>query len=140
MASTFTAAKAAAGVMEKFVPSGVLAVHGQYEISAALVLNDVIQMVKVPKNAVILDVILATDDLDDGTNLVLAVGGPGAADKFITGSTIGQAGGVEHMNQVDGFGYVMTADDTIDVKVTTAPGSGKTSGTLNLIVLYSMDA
>jgi hypothetical protein len=114
-------------------------VIGTYEITAALVINDVFQMVKVPKGAVILDVTLWTDDLESsGTASVLAVGDGGAAARFITTSAVGQAGGRQAMNVINGVGYAYTVEDTIDVSVTTAPTTGATSGTITLVVIYQM--
>jgi hypothetical protein len=99
---------------------------------------DIVQMVKVPKGATILDVILTSADIDSASSAVLAVGDAGAATRFIAGSTIGQAGGVERLNQFAGLNYEYTADDTIDLKVTTAPGT-PVEGVVNLCVIYTMN-
>lgn len=139
MASTLYSTKVASTVPSR---GGIhlTSVHGTYELSAALVVNDVIQMVKVPKGARIVEVILGSDDLDTGGSpaIILAVGDGTTADRFVTGSTIAQGAGLVRLNQVDGIGYVYTAEDTIDIKVTTAPATGATSGTLNLTVIYDM--
>jgi hypothetical protein len=139
MASIFTSNQVATTVVPKTYGE-VISAQGTYELTAALVINDVIQMVKIPKNAVVDDVILGSYDLDTGgsPSLVLAVGDGTTADRFITGSTIAQGGGIGRANQVDGMGYAYTAEDTIDVKVITAPATGATSGTINLTVLYHM--
>lgn len=136
MASTFTSAKVASTVQAR---SGLdlTSVYAEYEIAAALVVNDVIEMVKVPAGAVIHDVILGTDDLDSGTDLVLDVGDGSVTDRFIDGATIGQTAGVARLNEVDGLNYQYTSADTIDVKVQVAPGTGATSGTIRLTVLYT---
>lgn len=139
MASTLSSSKVASTVVSR-AGTGLTSVHGTYELAAALVVNDIIQMVKIPKGARIVNVILGTDDLDSGASpaIVLAVGDGTTADRFISGSTVAQAGGVATIGKVDGVGYVYTADDTIDIKVTTAPATGATSGTLNLTVVYDM--
>ena len=95
-------------------------------------------MVKIPKGARIIDTILVTDDLDTGTTVVLAVGDGTTANRFITGSTIAQGGGLARLGQVDGLGYVYTAEDTIDVKVTAATTPTTATGTIALTVLYDM--
>jgi hypothetical protein len=141
MASTFTAttARSTASAYGHGLASNAKAVIGTYEITAALVINDVFQMVKVPTGAVILDVTLWTDDLESsGTASVLAVGDGGAAARFITTSAVGQAGGRQAMNVINGVGYAYTVEDTIDVSVTTAPTTGATSGTITLVVIYQM--
>src|SRR5207248_434817 len=105
------------------------------------VVNDVIQMVKVPNGACILEVILSSDDLDTGSAaIILAVGDGVLADRFIKGSTVAQAGGIDRLgvgiaaNLMSGAtAYQYTAEDTIDVKVTTAPATGTTAGDIVLI-------
>lgn len=139
MASTFTTAATASTVPPRSPSAaGLTAVKATYTAATALVVNDVIQMVKVPLGAVIYRVELAVDDLDTGAAIVLAVGDGVVADRYITGSTIGQAGGVVTTNNVAGAGYTYTADDTIDVKVTTAPAGGGT-GVIRLSVLFAKE-
>lgn len=128
----------------KYIPNGVIGVVGTYEISAALEADDVIQMVNVPKGATILEVVLAADDMDTGgTGLLLNVGygGAGATEAaFIADAPAHTGATITRSNVVDGFGYVFTAEDTIDVVVDTAPTTGATTGTIKLVVFYSMDA
>lgn len=139
MASTLTSSQVATSVIQKTYPDTIV-VQGTYALSAAFVVNDVVQMVKIPKNAVIDEVILGSDDLDTGgaPAIVLAVGDGTTADRFITGSTVAQGGGFARLGVVAGMGYTYTADDTIDIKVTTAPHTGTTSGTVSLTVIYHM--
>jgi len=138
MASTYTSASVASTVPYR-EHLGLSYVHATYELTAALVINDVIQMVKIPAGATVHEVQLSCDDLDtSGTPAcVLAVGDGSDVDRFITASDIGQAGGFARMNNIAGVGYEYTADDTIDVKVTTAPATSAETGTINLFVLYS---
>ena len=140
MASTFTTDKVGSGV-QPLAGIGSHAVYAEYELAAALVVNDVIQMVKVPAGARITEVILTVDDLDSGTQLVLDVGDGSDQDRFIKQSSIGQTGGTVRLGSgiIDGAcNYKYTADDTIDVKVQTAPQTGATSGTVCLTVFYTM--
>lgn len=112
-----------------------------HPVTAALVANDVIRMVKVPAGATVLDVVLSATDLDTGTSaaIVLDVGDDGDTDRFIDGATVGQAGGVAHLNNQAGHCYTYTADNTIDVLVQVAPTTGATSGTIRLGVCYTME-
>ncbi|WP_025899053.1 hypothetical protein [Sneathiella glossodoripedis] len=65
MASTFTSTAAAATApVYQPMGDGVACAKATYELTAALVVDDIIQMVRLPKNAVVLDVVLVTDDLD----------------------------------------------------------------------------
>jgi hypothetical protein len=110
-----------------------------YEISTAeLQLNDVVQMLPVASGAIILEVILAVDDLDTATSqaVVLDIGDGSDDDRFIAASTAGQGGGVTRLNSVAGLLYKYTADDTIDLKVSTAPGTAA-AGTVSLAVCMS---
>jgi hypothetical protein len=116
-------------------------VYATYTLTAALALNDVIQMVKIPKGATILNVVLTADDLDTNGSpaIVLDVGDGSDTDRFIDGSTIAQGGGITNgMNVRTGFLYEYTAEDTIDVLVQVGPGTGATSGDIKLAVEYTM--
>ena len=138
MASTFTATKAAATYPVYQPKAGELGcVTSTYEVGTALIVNDIIEMVRVPKNATVVDVILVTDDLDsDGTPAItLDVGYGGNYDYFIAASTVGQAGGVARMAAATAFPLTLTEEDTIDVHVDTAPDAGGT-GTITLTVMY----
>lgn len=108
--------------------------------ATAFALNDVIQMIKVQKGMKVVDVILSTDSLDSSTGVVTAVGDGTVADRFITGATIGRSGvsGLIAMNKHDGHGYEFPADDTIDVKITTAgTGTKAVAGKIRLSVRFS---
>lgn len=139
MASTLTTSKVASTVQAR-AGLDITSVTATYTQSAAFVVNDVVQMVKVPMGATILEVILSTTDLDtDATPaIVLEVGDGGDVDRYIAGSTVGQAGGLVRLSAHGGHGYTYTADDTIDIKVSTAPDAGSTDGTLTLTVIYTM--
>jgi len=116
-------------------------VYATYTVTAALVVNDVIQMVKVPSGAIITGVTIGATDLD--TNgapaIVLDVGDGDDTARFIDGATVGQGGGSSDTLAVAGFGYTYSADDTIDVIVQVAPATGATSGTISLRVAYVLN-
>lgn len=136
---TTTTVKTATGVPERTVED-ITSVFVSHEVVVGeLELADVIQMVKIPKGATILDVILGSDDLDSaGPAILLDVGDAGDPDRFIAASTVAQAGGVARLDQVDGLAYEYTEDDTIDVTINTAPTTAA-AGTINLTVLYTMN-
>jgi hypothetical protein len=139
--ATLTSSAVASTVQAK-TQTGVNIVKGTYTLTAALALNDVIQMVKVPKGAILHSVVLASDDLDTGGSpaIVLDLGDGSDTDRLIDGSTIAQGGGiVVGPNVKTGAGYAYTADDTIDVLVQVAPATGATSGTITLTVAYTMN-
>lgn len=138
MPTTYQTANVGSGVMPR-ANAGETIVSATFNLTAALALNDVIEMVKIPAGAVIHDVILSSTDLDTSTGVVLDVGDGSVTDRFIDGATIGQASGVARLNEVGGHLYEYTADDTIDVLVQVAPsGTAATSGSIKLTVIYQM--
>lgn len=139
MATTYTATKAASTYPAR-AGVGLTTVFHTYTPSSALVINDVIQMVKVPVGATIVDMILATQDLDSNgaPAISLAVGDGGSTSRFISSSTIARTGGVTFLNQEGGFLYTYTSEDTIDVIVLAAPATWQ-SGSIGLIVTYTME-
>lgn len=139
--ATFIAAKAAldAPVAVSRIAGQPVTVYSEYAIGAALALNDLIRMVKVPAGATVLAVTLGADDLDTGGSpaITLDVGDDGDPDRYIAASTIGQTGAAPVSGILKaGFGYVYTADDTIDILIKAAPATGATSGTLRLSATY----
>lgn len=145
MATTYSSNAVASGVQPRG-GIGVQSITEVYEAEVALVVDDIIKMVKIPAGAEILDIRLSVDDLDtDGTPaIVLDVGDGDDDDRFILGTTIAQGGGTVRLGQgvvgaaaASCAGYRYTADDTIDVHVDTAPDAGGT-GTISLTVIYSM--
>lgn len=111
---------------------------------AALANADVIQMLKVPKGARVLEVILTTTDLDtNGTpTLSFDVGDGDDVDRYIDGSTIGRTGGTDRLGSgivTNTQAFTYTANDTIDVLVAAGPATGATSGTISLTVGFTTD-
>jgi hypothetical protein len=141
MATTYSSSAVASTVQAK-TELGVNIVKGSYALTGALVVNDVIKMVKVPSGAIIHSIFVGVPDLDsDGTPAVtLSVGDGDSASRFVLDSTVGQATGVIVGPSVaGGVGYAYTADDTIDIKVTTAPDTSATTGTITMTVAYTMN-
>lgn len=144
--ATFNTTKTAAGVQPRSEHMGVVSVSAKYTILAVLATGDIIEMVKIPKGAVILDLVLTAEDLSTGADIILNVGDGGDIDRFIDSSTIAQAGGVARLGAgvaaaaLDGAAYfTYAADDTIDVQV-EAGGTATATGDITLSVLYSMQA
>jgi len=113
--------------------------HKTYNLTAALVVNDTIAMCTLPANHVIVDCILATDDLDtDGSPaIVLDVGVVGGdTDALIDGSTVAQAGGLARMSEVAGIRIAQSTTDTsIGILTQVAPATGATTGRIDLILI-----
>lgn len=160
MATTYSATRMATGVIPRAIYMGVPTLEiSSFAITAAFVINDVVQFLKIASNPaitlngpVIHDVILDVPDLDTSTGIVLDVGDSTTSGRYISGSTIGQTGGIARMAVAGSLGYapfsgsyssyttVSYAEYTIQLKVTTAAtGTAATTGTLKLAVTYTYD-
>jgi hypothetical protein len=142
MATTFTSNYAASTYFAAGHGFGnnLKAATGSYALTAALVVDDIIQMVKVPAGATVLDVLVKVPDLDSGGSpaITLDVGYGGDDDYWIAAATTGQAGGLVRATATTTVPLAFTAEDTIDIHVDTAPQTGATTGTLYLTVFYTM--
>lgn len=142
MATTYNTAKTADSVTRR-LGLGLVSVTAEFDMagSIALAVNDVIEMVKVPKGVTVLDVTISSDDLDTGSPaIVLDVGDGDDTARFIDGSTIAQGGGVSRLTEHAGHGYEYLTDDTIDIHIETVAATPTTVGTLACTVLYTNDA
>ena len=128
-----------AGAVFTPFPSGTVGViYVNVPLTAALALNDVIQLAPVTKGQTVHDVKIKVTDLD--TNgapaIVLDVGDGATADWLIDGSTSGQAGGNDSMD-ANVVPKEYTADDTVDMLVQVAPATGATTGTVEAWIYVS---
>ena len=142
MATTFYSAPCAVGSgIQPRAKLNYETVSAVYALTAALELDDLIHMVKIPAGATLLDVILDVPDLDsDGSPAItLSVGYTGALEAFISQSTVGQAGGIVRLSVPGGSQKLFAAADTIQVSATAAPATGATEGTIKLTAIYTMD-
>ena len=102
-------------------------------------------MCDVFKGETVVGVIIKSDDLDTNGSpaIVLDVGYGGATAALIDGSTIAQAGGTASSLAIGNATHgstatapvTFTADDTIDILVQVAPGTGATTGTITMWLL-----
>lgn len=121
-----------------FATSGLSTAH-------ALALNDVIQLLKLPKGAIITDFYVYIPDLDSGTTLTLDFGLADATDGILSDSTIGRAGGVASADNapnglaVNAFPMAaLSADNVLVLKATAASTGAGTGGTVKGWVRYNM--
>lgn len=114
----------------------VISDFAEYEAQTGdLDASDTFTMLRLPADCRLLGMELWTDALDSGSGIVLDVGDSDDDDRFIAASTVGQAGGVERMNAIGGFGHKVTADTDIVILVDTGPG-GAQAGTIKLGITY----
>lgn len=102
----------------------------EYE-AAALPDGDIVEMVQVPKGAVIVELVVDYDAM--GANTAITVGDGAAANRFITTTATTSAGIVRLLA---GRGYKYTADDTIDI---VNSSTGDATGTYRLTVWFYRD-
>lgn len=85
----------------------------EFTIPTGFATNDVVEMIKIPAEAAVLNVKL-TSSAGVGATANLAVGDGGDTDRFIT-STAFTASAVARDNTHVGNGHRYTAEDTIDI-------------------------
>jgi hypothetical protein len=142
MASTFYSADCTTGNgIQPRAGLNLCTVSAIYALAAALVIDDLIHMVKIPAGATLLDLILDVPDLDTDVSpaITLSVGYTGALTAFINASTIGQTGGIVRLSVPGGSQKAFAAEDTIQISATAAPATGAATGTLKLTAIYTMD-
>ena len=123
------------------VAGNVKVAAGEYSLSGALTLNQVIPILAVPRGARIVGAGIATDDLDtNGTpTIVLGLGDSGDDDRLIAGATVGQTSGVDSAIETTGALYKYDTSTVISVTVKTAPATGATTGKIKAWVEYVLD-
>lgn len=110
--ATFQSSKAVSTVMARG-GTDVTTQTAEYAIPTGFATNDVVEMVKVPAGATVLNVKL-TSSAGVGATANLAVGDGGDTDRFIT-STAFTASAVARDNTHVGHGHRYTSDDSIDI-------------------------
>lgn len=122
---------------------------GTLTLTAALVVNDLLEMVILPAGYVPVDVVVATEDLDSngapavvlkagvmaGTPRDTTLGNRTTGAEIFTGKTIGQTGGVQRADVADIFLLApSTSDRSLGIQVTTAPATSSTTAKIRMIV------
>ena len=117
----------------KYIENGMVVRSATYSFTANQSAGDIVQMVPIPKGAQIAALALQIDGKAAGADIVCQVGDGGSATRFLTsvsGSAVAQ--------MVGGLGYSYSAEDTIDVKVSSVT-SATAGGSIRLTVSYTMD-
>ena len=121
--------------------------EGKYDAADSLALDDVIKMHRIPAGCIPIDCRLEMDDLDTGAAMVVSLalmelGGTDiiADSELIKASTLGQAGGVARMDQLDTdrravLEKAVEKQRFVVLKITTAAGT-PAAGRVKSSVLY----
>lgn len=116
---------------------------GTYTITAALALNDTIQLFKLPRNARVISGFVKSDDLDTGgTGLRIDVGDAGDTDRYFVGGagTPGPVAGYSNALAPTGAYYLNAAQGTlVYATVSVAPTTGATAGTFTVGLEYTVE-
>lgn len=132
--ATFTTTKTAASIQPR-AGIDVTSVTGEFSIPTGFATNDVVQMVKVPKGALVQEVILSSS-AGVGATANLAVGDSGNTARYIA-STAFTAAALARLGVHAGHGFVFTADGTVDVLAASI--ATPTVGTvIRLTVIYTL--
>lgn len=106
--------------------------------AAGFVTNgDYVNMFHIPKGAVFTYFALTVADLDGSTGLTLSLGDSNTAARFLSASTIGQAGGASNTPVAGSLNYKYAADDMIRVTATAAATTPQ-GGLIQLTFKYVM--
>jgi hypothetical protein len=134
--ATFQGSRAATGTVAR-ADLAENVVVSTFTIPTGFATADIVEMVKIPAGAIILDLVLASNAAV-GSTANLSVGDGGAAARFLA-STAHTAATATRMSIPAVFGYTYSADDTVDV--TAVSIATPTVGTvLTLILRYTMNA
>lgn len=115
--------------------TGVIAAGRKFSPSANLAVSDTVEICKVPEGAYILHIAVGHDV---ATTMTVDVGDGTDASRFASGLVIASDGLGIIDEGATGLAFQTTADTTIVLTVTAITGPN-TSGTLNMIVLSTMD-
>lgn len=136
MATTFTTPALNTPATSASWGGQAVTAYAELALTVAPVINDVYQMIKVPKGARVISVTLGSDDIDTGTAVTLDLGDGGDVNRYISASTIGQTGAAPATAILKtGYAYVYTEDDTIDILASAAPTTFA-AGTIRCSVTY----
>lgn len=129
-------ANAVASTVQPRAGIDVVSVTTEHTVAVALVANDTLSLVQVPKGACIQEFIVSCSGSLGST--LTAEFGDADTDRFIVSATFGQgAASLSRLNAHTGHGYVYTTDDYIKMKVNTA-AAGTTAVVIRTTVIYSM--
>ena len=121
---------------------GLLSVSGSYTMLAAFLDEDVVNLVKVPAGATILELILDVPALTDQADVTWDLGDADTTGRFIAAGTAGRssAGAIVRITVTGSSQYKYTVDTFIQFQIKTVPGAtAVTDGVIKLTAIYTLD-
>lgn len=111
--------------------------------AAELTLNAVYPLVRLPRGAIVHDVVLKVTDMDSGAAGIVSVGVAGDTERYIRRVSIQAAGTFRAGNDATATGTMIAAsalsgETTVDLLVQTAPGTAL-AGTVDIAVFYTCE-
>ena len=108
-----------------------------------LTLNAVYPMVRLPRGAVVHDIVLKVTDMDTGAAGIASVGVAGDTERYIRRVSIQAAGTHRSGNDATAAASMiaavpLTAETTVDLLIQTAPGTAA-AGTVDVAVYYTVE-
>jgi len=136
--ATKTSTKVASGTPAKLLPTGVSVVSAVYSVNASLSAGDVIQMVNVPKGAMV--VFCALGGIGTNQEAIVSLGDGIDTDRYIDAGTLSASSGPPKLMSYTSLAtpYVYSTDDTIDIAVSTV-SLDTIGGGFHLLVMFSKD-
>lgn len=135
--ATLSSDKVTSNLPARLIHAGVYTECARFTGTTAFSAGDVVQMVRVPANARVVGIQLQTNLIATTSAAVLTVGDGIDPNRYIsaTGTTIGSG----FSNQSSALGYEYSADDTVDVTVSTVGADATSAPVLNLYVSMVVD-
>lgn len=136
--ATLTATAAQSSVPAKYRIGGVITRVVNYTVTANLSVGDVIQMVRVPNGACILNLDFWTDQFGTSNATITGVGDGNSANRYIASASTSSSIATVLAINIPAIGYSYSTEDTVDVTIGTVT-SASNVGVFALRISYTMD-
>lgn len=112
-------------------------------LAAELTLNAVIPLVRLPRGAIVHDVVLKVTDMDTASAGLVAVGVAGDTARYIQGASIQAAGAFRMANNATSAAtsiaaVPLAAETVVNLLISTAPGT-PAAGTVDISIFYTVE-
>jgi len=133
--ATLTSTETSAGVQPKGLRVGLVGIAATYSVAASMSSGDVIQMIKVPAGATVLDLKVSCHLAGQGS---ISVGDGVTTNRYIADTAASVSAAMMTLNNPNLIPYTYSTDDTIDV--TTSASTNFSAGALYMLAIVTMDA